>query len=117
MDIVTVGPWVVLLETVGRLRVVVVNSQQELVSHIISHTEKGSVSVHDNVMHQQTVKVPLCNLGNMRSGQKVPGLSSEGAVRHYCAAQGRTVNQYFYLRATRRLPDAVLRNRQEMAVC
>jgi hypothetical protein len=106
-----------LLETDVRLRVVVVNSQQELVSPIISHTEKGSVSVHDNVMHPQIVKVALCNLGKTRSGQKVTGLSSEGAVRHYCAAQGRNLNQHFYLRATRRLPDAVRRSRQEMAVC
>jgi hypothetical protein len=39
----------------------------------------------------KTVNVWLCIVGNTRTGQKVSGLSSESAVRHQCAAQGRTV--------------------------
>jgi len=40
-----------------------------------------------------------------------------GAVRRYSFSQGRTLNRLFYLGATRRLHDAVRRNRQEIAVC
>jgi hypothetical protein len=41
VDIVAVGLWVVLLETDGRLLTVVVNSQQDLLSLIISYTGTG----------------------------------------------------------------------------
>ena len=43
MDVVPVGQWVVLLETDGRLIVVVFNSQQDLVSLIFSYTGNGSI--------------------------------------------------------------------------
>jgi hypothetical protein len=96
VDVVFVGQWVVLPQTDGRLRVVLVNSQHYLVFLSSSCAGNGSFLVHDNVLHQQTVNMPLCSLGNTRFGQKVPGLSSEGAVRRHCAAQGRTVNWQFY---------------------
>jgi hypothetical protein len=40
----------------------------------------------------KTVNVLLCGLVNTRTGQNVPILSLEGAVRHHYAAQGRNVN-------------------------
>jgi hypothetical protein len=106
-----------LLETDGRFIVVVLNSQQDHVSLIISCTGNGSESVHGNVMHQQIVNVPLGGLGYTRSGHKVPGLSFEGAVQRHGGAQGQTVNLHFYLGVMRRLQDAFRRNDQEMAVC
>ena len=87
MDVVRVGVWVVLLETDGSLLVEVFNSQLDLVSLNISCTGNG-LSLRQNVMHQQTMNVPLCILGNTTPGQKVPGLSSEGAMRRYCGAKG-----------------------------
>jgi len=63
------------------------------------------------------VNVPLCILGNTRPGQKVPGLSSEGALPRHCVAQDRTVKHTFYLGAVRRVRDAVRRNDQQMAAC
>jgi hypothetical protein len=65
----------------------------------------------------KTLKVPLCNLGNKRPGQKVPGIISVGAESRYCAAQGRTLNRRFNLVAMRRLHDEFRRNGQEIAVC
>jgi hypothetical protein len=49
VDVVPVGHWVVLLEMDGRLLVVVVNSQQDLVSLIISYTGNGSESVRERM--------------------------------------------------------------------
>ena len=92
MDEVPIGLWVVFPETDGCFIVEVVNDQLDPVSLISSCTGNGSLSVHDNVMHQQTVKVPLCSLGYTRPGHKIPGLNSEGAVWLYCGSQVRTVN-------------------------
>ena len=65
-----------------------------------SATQKNRLqSVHDNVLHQQTVKVTLCSLGNTRLGQKVSGLSSECLERRHRAVKCRTVKQHFYLGA------------------
>jgi hypothetical protein len=65
----------------------------------------------------KTLKVPLRSLEKTRPGQKVPGLIVVGAVRRHFAAQCQTVYDRFYLGASRRLHDAVRRNRQEIAVC
>ena len=54
-------------------------------------------------------------LGNRRPGQKVPGLSFQGAVHRHWSAQGRTVKLHFYLGAMRRVHDAVRRNDQEIS--
>jgi len=49
VDVVSVGPTVAFPETDGRLIVVVVKSEQNLVSLIISYTGNRSVSVHDRM--------------------------------------------------------------------
>ena len=49
VDVVHIGQVVVFLETDGRLIVVVINSQQDVVSLIISYTGNRSVSVHDGM--------------------------------------------------------------------
>jgi hypothetical protein len=46
-------------------------------------------------MQQKTVKAALCSLGNTRPGQKIPGLSSEGTVRHHLAAQAELRDSHF----------------------
>ena len=76
-----------------------------------------STELYCNVRTVNTkVKVLHCILGITRPGQKVSGLSSEGAVRRHCGTQGKTVPLNFYLGAMRRLHDAVRRNSQEIAV-
>ena len=117
VDVVTVRQWVDFVETDGRLIVLIFSSQQELVSLINSCKRNGLVSVHNNVMQQQIVKVLLCSLGYTRPGHKIPGLSSEGAVQRHCGAQGQTVNLLFHLEVMRLQQDAFRRNGQEMAVC
>jgi hypothetical protein len=87
VDIVFIGLWVVLSQTDGRLRVILVNSQHDLVFLSSSCAGNRSLLVNDNVLHQETVNMPLCSLGSMRSDKKVPRLSSEGAVCRHCAAQ------------------------------
>jgi hypothetical protein len=47
VDVVRISQWVVLPETDGRLIVVVVNSQQDLVSLSIIYAGKGCRSVYD----------------------------------------------------------------------
>ena len=91
VDVVIVGRRVIFPQSDGRLRVVLVNSQQDLVSLSSSCAGNRYLSVHDNVLHEQKVNVPLCSLGNTKPGRKVPGLSSEDAVRRHRAAQARTV--------------------------
>jgi len=91
VDVVSVFQWVVLLESDGRLFVLVFNSQQNMISLSISYTGNVSVAVHGNVLHQEILKAPYFILGNTRPGQKHPGLTSECAVRRHRAAQGRTV--------------------------
>jgi len=117
VDLVSVGQWVVLLESDGRLFVEVFNNQQDMNSLIISYTGNVSVAVYGTLLQQETSKAPHCSLGNTRPGQKLPGLRSECAVRRHRAAQGRTVKQNFYLGAMTRVRDAVRCNDQEMAVC
>jgi hypothetical protein len=96
VDVVIVGQWVVFPQTDGRLLVVLVNSQHYMAFLNSSCTENRSPLIHDNVLHQQTVNVPLCSLGGTTPDQKVPGLSSEGFVRRLSAAQGRTINWQIY---------------------
>jgi hypothetical protein len=66
--------------------VVLVNSQHYLVFLSSSCTGNGSPLVSDNVLHQMTVNVPLCSLGNTKPDQKVLGLSSEGFVHRFSPA-------------------------------
>ena len=49
VDVVNVGQWVVYLETNGRLKEVLENSQEDRISLIMSYTGNRSVSVHDIV--------------------------------------------------------------------
>jgi len=61
VDVVLVGLWVVLPQTDGRLRVVLVNSQHDLVFLSSSCAGNRSLLVYGNVLHQQTVNMPLCS--------------------------------------------------------
>jgi hypothetical protein len=59
VDVVPVGQWVVLPETDGRLLVVVLNSQQDLVSLISSCTGNVSLSVRDRILCTSRQKIAV----------------------------------------------------------
>jgi hypothetical protein len=113
VDVVPVGRWVIFPQTDGRLLVVLGNV---LVFFSSSLAVNGTLSVHDNVLHQRTVNLPLCILGNTRPGQKYPGLSFEAAVRRHHVAQGRSLNHLIYSWVIRRLHVAIRRNDKENTV-
>ena len=64
VDVVPFGLCVVKPETDVRTLVVVANSQKDLFSLIKVCIGNGSLSVHDNVLHQQTVNVLLSRITN-----------------------------------------------------
>jgi len=115
-DVIRVFEWVVISETDIRILVEVANSQQNRYSLFKTCVGNGSVSVYGRIWCSGR-QWNYHFLVNTRPVQKVPALRSESALRRHWATQDRTVNQYLYLRAMRRLRIAVRRNGLEMAAC
>jgi hypothetical protein len=81
VDEVAIGRKKVSLKSDGRVPSERVNTRHDTGSLRSYCTEKVKCHFVSECAAVKTAKVLLCSLGNTRPGQKVSGLSSEGAVR------------------------------------
>jgi hypothetical protein len=110
VDVVSVGQWVVFLETDGRLHEGFDKTQQDLVSLSIICTGNGCVSVYDRVWcNSKDIDSATLLFGKHETWSENVWTEFRMYLSSHRVVQGRTLNNLFYLRAMRLLLHAIRR--------